>query len=235
MAHAEVISTSSIPVGVTKPRKVLLAQDGGQMNAIFRDVDLFKRSCVIKEGVRVNFRDSALFELAAYRLSLLLGMDCIPPTVARRINGRDGTLQAWVEEAMTEKSRVSKKLAPPEPLVWVRYLQIMYLFDNLTFNDDRNAGNILIDKSWRVWLIDATRSFGIKDELQKPDSVRSCERDLWHRLKSLDDETIAEKMEGLLVGFEIRSLLRRRAKLVELIQGLIDRHGEKHVLFDFSK
>jgi hypothetical protein len=35
----------------------------------------------------------------------------------------------------------------------------MALFDQLIFNDDRNQGNMLIGKDWKVWLIDHTQDF----------------------------------------------------------------------------
>ena len=35
----------------------------------------------------------------------------------------------------------------------------MRVFDELIANTDRNQGNMLIDKQWKLWLIDHTRGF----------------------------------------------------------------------------
>jgi len=38
---------------------------------------------------------------------------------------------------------------------------VVRLFDQLIYNTDRNLGNLLIDKSWRLWMIDHTRAFKV--------------------------------------------------------------------------
>ena len=50
---------------------------------------------------------------------------------------------------MTDKSRQRRNLKAPDQRRWALETQLMYLFDNLIFNDDRNQGNILYDSEWK--------------------------------------------------------------------------------------
>ncbi len=231
---AEVVSIKTIPTGVTKPQKVLLEKDGVQMNAVFRDVDIFKRKWKSADGLKLNFRDSGFFEIAAYKMGRLLGLDTIPPVVEREIKGKKGSLQAWVEEAMTEKSRKKDDIAPPTPRFWMLQYQIMYLFDNLIYNDDRNTGNILIDKNWVLWLIDHTRAFRPVSELKNPSTIILCERGMWEKLKNLEDSVIKERLDEYLDTFEMKTLLKRKKKMIEHVQELFEKRGQDSVLFDLE-
>lgn len=229
---AEVVAVEGIPVGVTKPKKITLEKDGVRMHAVFRYLDIFKRKWKTARGVKVNFRDSCMFEVGAYRLSRLLGMRNVPPTVVREVEGKKGSVQAWVTDAMTEQSRREKELEAPNPMLWMYQYQVMWLFDNLIYNDDRNKGNILIDKDWKVWLIDATRGFRPVSELRNPSTIRFCEKTIWQNLRMLDDDTLKECLDPFLGSFELGSLLKRRRMLIEHIEKLIEERGESTVLFE---
>lgn len=228
---AQVIRSEPIPVGVTKPRKVLLEKDGIRAHAVFRHLQEFKRYWKTARGLKVSFRDSCMFEIAAYNLSRLIGLNKVPPTVPREIDGKKGSLQIWVEDAMTERKRVKEKLQPPRSLDWVYQYQGMLLFDALTYNDDRNQGNLLIDRDWNLWFIDSTRAFRPHNELKESERLRFCPRIVWERLNSVDDESLRESVAEYLDGFELKTLLRRRARLVKLLSDLIEERGEKVVLW----
>ena len=101
------ISDERIPVGVTKPRKLLLDHNGVRAHAVFRNVDVEKHRVRLKNGeFYMRLRDYDLFEVAAYRLANLLGMGNVPPAVVRRIDGTKGSLQLWVEQAGTGSARL---------------------------------------------------------------------------------------------------------------------------------
>ena len=56
---------------------------------------------------------------------------------------------------------------------------VVRLFDQLIFNTDRNLGNLLIDKSWRLWMIDHTRAFKTFTEPKSPKNLSTqCARGL---------------------------------------------------------
>ena len=231
---AKVVSQKKVNVGINGINKVLLEKDGIRMHGAFRDIRVNKRNFQMPNGVvRASFRDDCRFEIAAYQLSKLLGLDNVPPVVKRKINGKKGTLQLWIEKAMTENKRRKGKIRPPRPMRrWVNQTQVMHVFDNLIYNEDRNLGNILIDSNWKLWMIDHTRAFRRFKQLRQPAQIRYCQRTLWERLQKLDKEMLEKELQGTLGTYEISTLLVRRDVLLHHIQGLIDQKGEAVVLFE---
>jgi hypothetical protein len=228
---AEIVSMKDVPEGITHPRKVLLKKDGIQMHAVFRDVNEEKAMVRLKSGkTEVGFRDSFVFESAAYELSRLLGLDNVPPVVPRRVRAKSGSLQVWIENAMTETVRREKGLKPPNPQEWTRQVSTQRIFDALINNTDRNLGNTLIDSNWKMWMIDHTRAFRIQPELRNEPLLQSCERALWEKLRALDAAAVKERLKEYLREQEINAVLERRQMLVGHFQKLIDERGEQNVL-----
>jgi len=232
---AEVVDSEGIAVGVTRPRKLLLARAGVRLHAHFQPVDEVRDHARTASGeVELASRDSYKYNLAAYRLGLLLGMHNIPPSFPRSVNRQRGSITAWVEDAFTERGRVEKGKQPPDPTRWSREAIRMRIFDELIANADRNQGNILIDPDWKVWLIDHTRAFRLGAHLADATSIQSCERRLWTALETLPDERLRGAVEPWLTKAEIRALLARRRLLAEHIAELIVRRGEADVLYDLD-
>jgi hypothetical protein len=234
LLKAAVVHMEEIPEGVTDPKKVLLEKDGVQARAIFRDVDISKaRGPGMGGKGRLNFRDFCLFEVAAYQLAQMLGLDNVPPTIRRKIKGQNGTLQIWVEGAMTEKGRLKDGVQPPSPWHHAMQHQIMRIFDNLVYNEDRNQGNVLYDENWKMWMIDHTRAFRMDKELPKPEEIQICEKDLWEKLRNLDDAALTERLDDLLKTGEMEGLVARKRALVKWIERLIEEKSEKRALFTY--
>ncbi len=228
---ARIVSQKTVSVGINGISKVLLEKDGVELHAAFRKVSISLPQAIMGNGeTRFNFRDDCHFEVAAYRLSKLLGLDNVPPVVKRHIGRDAGTLQLWVENAMMEKERRAKKLQAPGKMPWTYQLQTVRLFDNLIENSDRNPGNILIDSDWKIWMIDHTRAFGRTKKLSSAQLIRWCRRDLWERLQELDREELKGECKDVLTGSQIKALMARRDLLVQHIQKLIDEKGEDKVL-----
>lgn len=234
LREARVVSIEDVDSGVTKPWKVQLERDGVRANAIFRYVDLYRKRWKSKDGLRKNFRDSYRYECAAFELARLLGIENIPPVVLRAIKGKQGSLQFWVENSMTELERRAQALEPPDPERWKRNYQMMYLFDNLIYNDDRHYGNILVDPAWNFWLIDATRAFLTIDELKTPSIIRVCSKPVWERLQNVTDAEITARLEAILKPSELEPVLARRRILLEVIREQISLRGEEQVLIDWE-
>jgi len=110
----------------------------------------------------------------------------------------------------------------------------MNVFDNLIRNIDRNQGNIMWDPDMNLWLIDHTRSFSGDDALPLPDDVVKCSRRLWTAVQDLDPKQVKSTLSPYLGGLEIKALLRRHKKLVELIENKIEEEGEAAVLFNYA-
>ena len=231
LRNAKVVSTARVGEGINGIQKVLLEKNGVRMHAAFRAIKLHKTRIKLKNRMYPNFRDDCRFEIAAYRLSRMLGLDNVPPVVERKIRRKKGTLQIWVENAMMEKQRLVAGVTPENKKEWRRQLQTMYLFDNLIFNLDRNQGNFLYDFEWNLWMIDHTRAFQQGKKLRNASMIRQCDRNVWKLLEQLDQDVLQTELKSVLSKRQIRNLLDRRDQIVELIQKLIDRNGEEIVIF----
>jgi hypothetical protein len=232
---AEVKSQKHLSTGVTVPTKVLLEKDGVRADAVFKDVNE-DRSTPTFGGGRddLYFRDSYIYEPAAYQLSLLLGLDNVPPTTLRKLDRANGSIQIWIEHATNGGTLMKEKVAPPDPQRWNKQLQMMNVFDALIYNTDRNSGNFMITPDWKLWMIDHTRAFRRHPVLQKPDSINQCERGMYQKLKALDEAVVRERLKEYLSVFELDALLTRRTLLLERIDKLIAERGEAKVLYDYK-
>lgn len=232
LRSARVVSRKTLSQGINKPSKLLLEMGGVKAHAVFRDVRIDKIEQQQIRGItRLRLRDNCIFEAAAYRLSRLLGTNNVPPTVIRKMGGRRGTLQLWVEDALSEADRRRRNLSPPDSIAWSRQVQTKLIFDHLVFNDDRNLNNWLVDRDWNVWLIDHTRAFAAIPEFLLPGRIYWCPRSLWQNLARLDAQEIRRQMKPYLDEGQIKALLQRWQLLREHVQGLIERKGEESVLF----
>ena len=233
---ATILSREKLSQGINRPLKVLLERGSVQAYAVFRTVNESKTRYRNGEGrFFAKFKDSYRFEPAAYWVSRTLGMDSVPPAILRSYQGRPGSLQLWIHNVMDEKTRLEEGLSPPDAVYWLRQRAIRKLFDNLIQNFDRNQGNMLIDlDSWRVWLIDHTRSFLEERTLPSPDSVVQCDREVWERLRTVDLEEVRARLDPMLTEYEIDALTARWQLLVDLLADRIEQHGEEVVLFDIE-
>jgi hypothetical protein len=233
---AEIVSQKHIGEGINNPLKVLLEKDGVQMYAVFRDVHVQRTEMKLRDGsTKFFFRDEAIYECAAYELSKLLGLTNIPPTVARKVGRKRGTLQAWIEGVTTEKAMRKNDQKPPTGGIdrwrWMMQWQMIHFFDNLVYNEDRNRGNVLIEPDWKMWMIDHTRAFRRWKELQYPEKVQYLDRGVWEKLQALDRSEVEEKLQDFLGPYELNGLLERTNLLVDHVKSLIAERGEGQVLF----
>jgi len=95
-------------------------------------------------------------ERAAYLVDQFLGFDLVPPTVIRKIDGKEGSLQEFIPNAPVA-SRCDESQWNKEEL------KKLWVFDYIIYNSDRHGSNLLI-KDEKVYAIDNGLSFG-KDSL----------------------------------------------------------------------
>jgi hypothetical protein len=231
---AEVVSKKGIKIGITHPDQYTLTDGTRTCRAAWKTIDEFKRGVTSLQGggVIVDFADSYKHEIAAYELDKLIGLDLVPPTVERTFGGRKGSLQLWVEGAMTEAERKKKKIAPPDPRSWNEQMYKVRLLHQLTDNTDfRNINNVLSDPSFRVYAVDFSRGFTIYTDLRAPKELVRFPRSVLEVLKALDRPTLDAKLGHWLGGPQIESLLKRRDKIVALAARLVQERGEAAVLY----
>jgi len=191
----------------TNPRKrdVTLATEGLEVRAAFRF--MYEH----KPGVR-GFLDSYRSELAAQELAALLGLDNVPPTAARKLKGKRGSVQLWVHGASSYADLRRELGDAPDPPALARQLDLLRLFDALIANLDRNPGNILVGEDGRVWWIDHSRSFGGGERLRGLDATGGCERTFFAALSALDEARIRRRV-GPFTPYPDALLARRRSLL----------------------
>lgn len=218
---ADILEVEDVGQGVTKPRKATLKMGDTVFNAAYKP---------IKRGRHSGYWESYEAEVAAYQLDKLLGLNMVPPTVVRRVESDLGSLQLWVNGCKTFKS-VQQQM--PSSAEFSHQISRMKVFDNLIYNDDRNAGNFLVDSDWNIVLIDHSRAFLSRKDLLKGDSKLpvSFDRKLVERLKALRFEDLEASMKDLLDKGQIESILVRRDKLLKLLDELIKKQGEARTLF----
>jgi len=232
LREADVVEVRDLGEGTTRPKKLLLERDGIRAHAIFRHVDRVRRNQRLADGsFHLVLSDSFRNDLAAYRLSRLLGFDRVPPVVARSVEGRRGSVQLWIEDGMMEKQRRRKGLDPPDAVDFARQRQMLDLFDALVCNIDRNLGNILIGPRWTVWYIDQTRTFARYQQAPRVSAGMGVDREVWRRIVGVSDEAIRTGLEPWLSRWQIDDLLQRRRDLVETLGAEIALQGERNAFF----
>ncbi len=229
---AKVVSMKDIGTGITNPQKVLLEKEGIRAHAVYHSVNEDKtHAAMAGGGTEMFFRDSFIFQAAAYELSRLLDMGSVPPAVLRTLRGNDGSLQLWVENTINYTKSRKEKLEPPDRIRWSQQIHMMRFFDALIYNTDRNTGNMLMDRNWNLWLIDHTRAFRRQVTLRSQALLIQCDRKLYEKVKTLDESQARQRLKPYLRGYEIDALLERRKKLIEHFDKLIREKGENKVLF----
>ncbi len=236
LSQGVVVEEFEVPIGITKPKRLVVECEGERIQAIFKHVDKVKRGRTRFGSGRseLNFTDSYKYERAAYLLDRVLGIHRVPVAVIREIKGRDGALVQWLENTSME-AQLGRSLTTQERIDLARQKSTMHLFDALIYNTDRRTENWLIGhEDLRLYLIDHSRAFRTTHELPE-DFVRRparLSRGLDANLQDLNDDGLTTLLEGLIDRAQIRALLARRDLILEKISQDIETHGPNTILSD---
>jgi hypothetical protein len=221
LRSAPIVKVRGVKAGVTGTQRASLSAGRIAHDASIQSIDQAMLAFQSAKGTELNFRDFWGYNVAAYRLGVMLGLDNIPVSVARNFNSRPAAFTWWIDDVMMdERARAAQGVKPPVPAAWSAQVHVMRVFDELIANTDRNQGNMLIDRDWKLWLIDHSRAFRLHETLRAPVHVRRCDRALLTRLKALTREGVDEELGDYLTSSERAALLRRRDVLVGLIESL---------------
>jgi len=176
--------------------------------------------------------DSYKYNIAAYALAELVGMDdMVPVYVERKWKGNTGSLSWWVPYKMDEADRYKQKIAPPDADAWNNQMYKIRVFDQLVSDSDPNLTNVLIMPDWKIWRIDFSRAFRLNKDPKDPKDLVRCDRQLFEKLKALDENALAEKTKHYLTKDEVKAVMARRDKIVAQFQKMIAEKGENEVLY----
>jgi len=219
LREARVEATRSIGKGVTNALRATLTDGTMAHDAQIQVIDQRRNTGPSARGVELNFRDSWTFNIAAYKLDRLLGLHLVPVSVERRHRNRTGAFTWWIDDVMMDEGeRLKKNIQPPNPRVFNETMSLVRLFDQLIYNMDRNMGNLLYTKDWRVWAIDHTRAFRLHRELKTPENVTRCDRGVLEALQQLDKPTLERELGRYLTGWERDAILDRRDAIVKILE-----------------
>ncbi len=237
----EIIERKQMSRGVAKNLKLVLEfkddrfEGPVRFRAVMRLINAAEKEKTGSPRMFVEYRDSHIFEAAAYELSEILGIGRVPPTAMRVLNQVGSTVQIWMEGTTPEDIMLEEgRLRPPDRPSWWKQKGIMWVFDALIANTDRNQGNLLVDKDWNLWLIDHTRAFRETSVLFDVEHLELCERSLWRALQETDDETIRTRLGPYLTSAEMTKLFLRKQKLIKHFKKRIKKFGEEKVLYDYQ-
>ncbi len=225
--------------GITLPIRIYLKKGEVEHSAVWKN----------PSGVINGYYEGWQYEIAAYRLDKLLGLNLIPPTVERRFQGQRGSLQLWVEHKYDLLEIVDHKIQlPREGWEAVNLERMQYLarvFDSLIANEDRSLQNTLLTEDWRTILIDHSRSFRFDARSTnnlmyglrplRPGGVplpfKRLPAGLVEKLETLTFDSIKRAVGSYLTTKEINSVLTRRDLILKEIQEMISAYGRDEVIY----
>jgi hypothetical protein len=230
---AKIVGSKQSQKGITQPWHLTLSDGTLTHDASFQAIDEHKTNVTLASGkVEMNFVDSYKYNIAAYELAVLLGLDdMLPVYVQRSWQGNPGSLSWWLPVKMDEEERIKQKIKPPDPDAWDNQMYKIRVFDQLVYDNDPNLTNVLIGADFKIWRVDFSRAFRLYKDLRNPKDLVRCDRQLLEKLKALDANELSQKTKGFLNKDEVKGVMARRDKIVAQFQQMISEKGEKEVLY----
>ena len=196
-----------------------------------------------------GFLEGWQYEIAAYRLDKLIGLNMVPPAVERDFQGKPGALVLWADnkysllKVMEDGIRIPDEARDrTDKMKW-----LIRAWDSLIANQDRTQQNVLYTEDWRTIIFDHSRAFrssgefatrlmfgrdGIKTGAAgQPFLFRRLPRWFVDRIKTLTFENIRGAVGSTLSDKEIKAILTRRDLLLREISEMIKEQGETAVLY----
>jgi hypothetical protein len=236
---ADIVRFEPIGEGVTKPYKLYLKKGDVEAKAAWKN----------PSGVQFGYLEGWQYEIAAYRLDKLIGLNMVPPAVEREFQGKKGALVHWAENKYSLLKMFEQRIRIPdsaldhtEKMKW-----LARAWDSLIANEDRTQQNVLYTEDWRMILFDHSRSFrstkefterlmfgrnGIKlSERGTPFLFRRLPRWFVEKIKALTFEDIKAAVGTTLKDREVEAILARRELLLKEVALMVREQGEAAVLY----
>lgn len=156
--------------------------------------------------------------LATYRLDRLLGLEMVPVTVARTIDGKHGAMQFYPSGTQHEGERAASGAGGEAWCSLQKQWNAMYIFDALIYNGGRPQNGILYSPdNYQLILSGNENTFDTKGA--KPKYLEQAPLtygNAWTAaLASLDDKLLAEKLGDVLDKRRLGALGKRRDLLLQ--------------------
>jgi hypothetical protein len=220
LRNGKIVAEKASKKGITGTVRVTLTDGTITHDASVQRINEHQAVYQTAAGTELNFKDTYVFNIAGWKLAKMLGIeDMVPPSVNRSYKGVNASFTWWVDDVMMDEAdRLAKKISPPDRDRWDKEIHVMHVYDELMYNTDSNATNLLIDKQWRIWLIDHTRAFRAQKAIRDPKMLVNCDRKLLARMKDLTTADLNREMKDDLDKGEIQGLLARRDLIVKFFE-----------------
>jgi len=230
---AKVIKSAPAHKGITNTLRLTLTDGTITHDAHFQSIDEHATTKQVNFGrTELNFVDSYKYNIAAYQLAEMLGLDDIVPVyVERKWNGEKGSFGWWLPVKMDEADRVRRKITAPDADSWNKQMYKIRVLDQLVYDTDANLTNVQIGEDWKIYRIDFSRAFRGSKKLQSESDLVQCDRQLFTKLQALDGNELAARTKGFLTKGEVQAVMARRDKIVDHFQKLIAEKGENQILY----
>ena len=224
MRTAPVVSIEKVGTGITNPKRVIQARDGISNDAVFKYYDTHKglqaKSNYISS--RNDDSDRYVYDVAAYKLDRMLDWQMVPTAVIAEVEGDEGALSDWVENAINERDRLEQEIPFSGFCKQSEQYRLRFVFDILIHNDDRNLTNILWTKNgFMMMFIDHSLAF--RSTQKRPKQYRKVNLEvsdlLRSRLESLDKESLTRELSAYLHPRQIEAILVRRDLILKQAEG----------------
>ncbi|HEX6993213.1 MAG TPA: metallophosphoesterase [Gammaproteobacteria bacterium] len=195
----------------------VLASGGIELEDGSRDLD--PAPARVRRGASVVaavvYRERAAAELAAHALDRRLGLNLVPPTAARTVDGRTVAVQLRYPDAVTEAERIERRVPLGEYCPLEAQWQLLWTFDALAGNTSRTPENVLyLRETSALKAIEHGRAFGSARSVRLPDGF-SLPDEARAALAAFDESAAHAVLDEWLDERRIRALLARRNALLE--------------------
>ncbi len=234
LTEGEIVDSREIGEGVTKPYRLFLKAGEVELSGAWKN----------PRGMKNGFLEGWQYEIAAYEMDKLLGVDMVPPTVEKTFERKKGSLQFWITGTISDGERQEKRLGMPASHInhWENRNYLTRAFDSIIANDDRTQENIRYTKDWRTILIDHSRAFRStrehtknlvfgKNGLKEGLLFKRLPRKFVENVKALNFDQIKAAVGIYLTKREINAILSRKDIFLIEVDEMIKEQGEDSVLY----
>src|SRR5229473_5977153 len=204
---AKVVDSRPAAKGITHTWRLTLSDGALTHDAHFQPIDEHKSEMKLAKGTELNFVDSYKYNIAAYGLAELIGMDdMVPMYVERKVDGKLGSVSWYLPAKMDDADRMKRKMEPPDKEAWNNQMYKIRVFDELVYDTDANLTNVQIGEDWKLWRVDFSRAFRTFKDLKDPKDLVRCDRKLFEKLKALNADDVTERTKSYLTKDEVKGV-----------------------------